>query len=116
MTSMAGDSEGIKLIGLMAQSQDELEKEYFNRINQAATKYGQVWFTDTVAQKKTGKNQAIFYMVWEAQDQKWNVSLFMLPEGASKEIADRTEVVEVEDGDWEEIDPELVQAVGDTIA
>jgi len=103
MSNIAGDPEGIKLWNLMSQTEDPMEREYFERINRAATEYGSVWFTDVIAQRDTKKNQAFFFMNWSQDKNTWDISLFMVPEGAAKEIRSRDE-----DDVWEEIDPDLI--------
>lgn len=106
MSNMIGDPEGIKLWNLMSHTEDPSERKYFERINRAATEYGSVWFTDIIAQRETKRNQAFFYMNYSQKQNAWEISLFMVPEGAKKEIRNRDE-----DGGWEEIDPDLIVAL-----
>jgi hypothetical protein len=104
-TNIAGHEVGVRLWNLMAATQDAEEREYFNRLSQAATKYAQVWFTDSITQRETRRNQAIWFMSWDANTAKWNVNLFMVPEGAS-EMTDRLlPEIELEDILWQDIDP-----------
>lgn len=99
MSNLKGDTEGVKLWKMMASSTDDQEQAYFKRVNDAATKYGSAWFTDIVAQRDTGKNQAWFFIAWSKGTSQWSISLFHVPNGESREIKPR----------WEEIDPSLIE-------
>jgi len=81
---IVGDADGIKLWNMMASSDDKTEQEYFNLLNNAAAKYGKVWFSDSVTQKLTRKNQTMWKMEWNNNDSQWEVSLFHIPEGVKK--------------------------------
>ena len=110
MSKLVGNPNGIKLWNMMSESEDASEQEYFNRLNHAATKHGVVWFTDTVEQKRTGKNQTFFQLTWYDDKKEWEVSLFLVPEGGSEEIRDR------HDDDWEYIDPEIIELAEESIS
>lgn len=104
MSNVIGDKDGVRLWNLMSQTEDPVEREYFNRISRAATEYGSVWFTDIVTQRETKRNQTFFFMNWAPDKNKWEVSLFMIPEGANKNTRDTAD----EDEGWEEIDPDII--------
>lgn len=101
-SNIKGNPEGIKLWNLMASSEDPEEQKYFSRLQTAASKFGSVWFTDIITQRNTSRNQTFFSLKWDEKDKLWNVSLFHVPEGASKQIEDR--VVD----EWEDVDPDNI--------
>ena len=104
-TSIEGHEAGVRLWNLMAGTQDAEERGYFNRLSQAATQYGQVWFTDSITQKETRRNQTVWFMFWDVNKAKWIVNLFLVPEGAD-EVNDRLlPEIELEDILWQDIDP-----------
>jgi len=102
---MVGDPEGIKLWSLMSSSSDEGEQEYFKRINAAASKYGSVWFTDVVAERKTSSSQAIFSLKWQGKKNQWEVATFFIPQGGTKKIGSRDE-------EWDLVNPDDVVSIG----
>lgn len=81
MSNLVGDKNGIELWELMNKSNDPEEQQYLIDLNNAATKYGVIWFKDSVTQRNTGKNQTIWRMEWNGK--QWEVSKFMTPKGAS---------------------------------
>lgn len=87
MTSVkiVGDESGIALWNLMAFTNDEIERAYFTRLNDAAAKFGSIWFTDTVTQRTSNSNQTTWGMKWDGE--QWKISLFHIPEGAEKVTA-----------------------------
>jgi len=89
-TNMVGNENGIALWSLMSSTDDELEKEYFVRLNDAASKFGTVWFTDTITQRETKKNQTTWQLTWLADRSVWEISKFHIPEGV-KEASSRIE-------------------------
>lgn len=90
MSDMIGNKNGIKLWNMMSTSDDPDEQSNFQRLNAAATKYGQVWFCDIVTQRETGKNQVVWHLLWNAVKSIWEVSKFHAPVDA-KEITPRME-------------------------
>jgi hypothetical protein len=94
---IVGDQDGIDLWNLIYNTTDALEKAYCDSINNAATKFGLVWFTDTVTQRsKKLNNQAVWRMEWNGKDNQWEINLFHLPEGASK----RSPRLETAEPEW----------------
>lgn len=77
--NMIGDKNGIALWNLMASTDDDLEREYFTRLNGAASKFGSVWFTDIVTQRENKNNQTIWSMKWDGK--QWEISRFYVPKG-----------------------------------
>ena len=86
--NIIGNKSGVALWNMMSASEDEFEKQYFKRINAAATKFGKVWFTDTVTQRETRKNQTVWQMTWLSSKSVWEVTRFHVPSEA-KEVTDR---------------------------
>lgn len=104
-SNIEGNEGGIRLWNLMASTQDPEERAYYERLSQSATKYGQVWFTDCITQRETRQNQTVWHMTWNTNTAKWNISLFLVPEGAA-ELSDRLlPEVELDDILWQDIDP-----------
>jgi len=79
---ITGDSFGVALWNLMAQSNDDGEKLYFSTLSEAATQYGKVWFTDIVTRRETKENQTTFQMEWDVGNDQWVVDVFVVPIGA----------------------------------
>lgn len=116
MSNIIGDSEGVKLWDMMSRTTDPSEKEYFERLSRAASNHGVVWFTDIVAERHSGK-QPFFQLSWEQKNNQWRVSLFMIPEGATKDIDERhSEEINRNIDDCEEVDPEFVEMVEESLS
>lgn len=105
---LKGDLNAIKLWHLMVSSSDEKEQAYLARLSAAATQYGIVYFTDMVTERETGKSQTTWVMEWRPEEQEWEFSRFLIPDGA-KEVSDRIrdfvledEIVEMDIEDLEE--------------
>jgi hypothetical protein len=95
--TMVGDENGIALWNLMASTNDRFEKEYFTNLNKAASKFGSVWFTDFVTQRKDRRNQTVWHLAWSGE--QWKVSCFHVPEGVEKvsaRIKGEEELVELD--------------------
>lgn len=112
--NMVGDEYGIRLWELMSKSADTEEQAYFQRLNTAASQYGKVYFTDVVTQRETKKNQTTWELIWDGTNSRWNVSAFLIPSGVDK-ISDRLKddvvEIEVDDGEWEDIDPDDIISI-----
>ena len=104
--TMTGDTNGVNLWNRMATTKDELEASYTRSVQNAAQKYGKVWFSDSVAQRYTGANQPMYQMTWDPNAYQWIVTLFLTPEttpiSPPKVKYDEVEI-EVDDVGWEEI-------------
>lgn len=96
MAALMGDENGIRLWNKMASSVDNEERQYFQRLTDAAQKYGKIYFSDYSEQQKTKNNQALYSMIWNGND--WVISLFLIPEGANILTYNNDDM-------WEEIDP-----------
>lgn len=79
-----GDSDGIALWNMMSESEDDVERAYFARICEAASKYGTAWFTDSVTQRETWRSQTLWQIVWNNKESKWEISHFCTPNGKPK--------------------------------
>ena len=79
-TIIVGDESGVNLWNRMTSSQDAEEAAYLNGLNAAAQKYGVVWFSDCVAQRKLGANQTMYQMTWDPNNLKWNITVFQRPD------------------------------------
>ncbi len=88
MSNIVGNRNGVALWNLMAASDDELEQDYFARLNAAASKFGTVWFNDIVTQRNTRNNQTVWQLTWHADKSHWEITKFHTPEGA-QESTDR---------------------------
>lgn len=80
MSNMIGNETGVALWNLMVNTEDELEKAYFARLNTAASQFGTVWFSDTVTQRETKKNQTVWQLTWHADKSEWEVTRFHIPD------------------------------------
>jgi len=108
-----GHEAGVRLWNLMASSTDAEEQAYYKRLASAASQFGRVWFTDSVTQRETKKNQTIWSMEWHAQNAVWIVDKFLVPDKAT-EISPRLqeeEVIEIDDEEWEDINPDDIIAI-----
>ncbi|KKM66240.1 hypothetical protein LCGC14_1483220 [marine sediment metagenome] len=92
--NIIGDKNGIILWNLMASTDDELEREYFTRLNGAASKFGSIWFTDIITQRKSKNNQTIWNMKWDGT--QWEISRFYVPKRA-KEVTARIRGAQLEE-------------------
>ena len=88
MSNMVGNENGIALWNLMAMSNYQEEKDYFVRLNVAASKFGTVWFTDIITQQENKNNQTTWQLSWNHDNNNWNISNFHTPEYA-KEVTQR---------------------------
>ncbi len=82
MADIIGNANGIKLWELMSNTQDKSEAEYFKMLSVAASKYGKVFFVDSVTERNTKENQVTWSMVWDPSKSVWEVSKFHVPRGA----------------------------------
>jgi len=82
--NMIGNENGVALWNLMSSTEDVLERDYFVRLNSAASKFGTVWFTDTITQRETNKNQTTWQLTWHADRATWEVTKFHIPEGVKE--------------------------------
>jgi len=78
---LVGDKDGIALWNKLGTSKNSKEIAYFNSVSDAATKYMKVWFTNIVLQEFTCANQPIYQLTWDANNGKWIISLFHIPDG-----------------------------------
>jgi len=90
-TNIIGDPNGMALWNLMSQSQDEYEKDRYNTLINAATKFKSIWFTDVVTQRLTKNAQTVWGMRWDDVNQYWNITKLHIPDGAP-EVSDRINV------------------------
>lgn len=103
MSLLVGDKNGISLWNKMVSSVNPEEQQYLQRLNDAAQKYGKIYFSDYVEQIKTKHNQATYSMVWDGS--QWKIDLFLLPEGAQVIDYDNLPEEINDDSLWQEIDP-----------
>lgn len=106
-SNIKGNDAGVRLWSLMSASDDPSEQEYFRRLSDAATKFGQVWFTDMITQTAQNRNQTIWRMFWNRDDQFWSIERFLIPEGAEEMSPRLIENKTVESDDiWIDINPD----------
>jgi len=106
--TISGDDLGIKLWNLISESTDPEEMRYRELLNKAAVTYGKICFTDLITQREERRNQTSWWLEWVPAKSTWKVSLFMVPEGAtrgSKRLLDPVDTIDIDDTDWEDIDP-----------
>jgi len=106
MSTMTGDENGISLWNKMNASVDTEEVSFLNSLNGAAQQYGKIYFYDCVKQRQSRKNEAKYCMEWNGSN--WNVSLFLLPEGAqiiNYNPPPPVSAVVEDETLWHEIDP-----------
>lgn len=95
-----GDETGILLWEMMMTSIDKGEKEYFQRIASAASKYRVAYFTDIITQRETCKCEPMWQISWNQERQQWKISSFSTPHGSNGSTAridaEKNKVMEVE--------------------
>jgi hypothetical protein len=103
MVDIIGDKDGIALWNKLGTSKNSKEIEYFKRLSDAAVKYMKIWFSDIVMQEFTRANQSVYQLTWEANNNRWAVTLFHKTDGIPLPRADRPIELDYKDIIIEEI-------------
>ena len=75
---LIGDEQGIAIYNKIGNSQEFLDRQYFQNLFEAAGKYKSAFFSDITEQrKKKLNNQNIYWL--RMIDNKWRVDLFHKP-------------------------------------
>lgn len=92
MYQLKGNKIGQKLWKIMAVSEDQKEREYFNRILKVIESHGNAWFTDIVS-RRTKENQNFWYV--KKVGESLEISLFQSSGKPSNERIDSFEDFEI---------------------